>query len=114
MAIATADLTERVGKGVDWNRFFEPPGRLTEPRSVPIVGLGARAAAPERGDDLGHKANESATRLSVLIPTHEDASLLRRSLPTVMRLPHDIEGRADLQYGAYLAGVSLGSTAAAR
>ena len=78
------DLTERVGKGVDWNRFFEPPGRLTEPGSVPIVGLGARAAAPERGDDLGHKANESATRLSVLIPTHEDASLLRRSLPTFL------------------------------
>ncbi len=33
---------------------------------------------------LRHKANESATRLSVLIPTHQDASLLRRSLPTFL------------------------------
>jgi hypothetical protein len=48
-AYPASDLTERVGKGVDRNRFFEPPGRLTEPGSVPIVGLGARAAAPEGG-----------------------------------------------------------------
>ncbi len=54
-AYPPSDLTERVGKGVDRNRFFEPPGRLTEPGSVPIVGLGARAAAPEGGKTWGTK-----------------------------------------------------------
>lgn len=54
-AYPASDLTERVGKGVDRNRFFEPPGRLTEPGSVPIVGLGARAAAPEGGKTWGTK-----------------------------------------------------------
>jgi len=47
--IRPSGLTERVGKGVDRNRFLEPPCRLTEPGSVPIVGLGARASAPEKG-----------------------------------------------------------------
>ena len=57
---------------------------MTVSDAVPIVGCGARAAALEGVDDLRHRANESATRPSVPIPTCEDASLLRRSLPTFL------------------------------
>src|SRR5207344_2261660 len=35
---------------------------------------------------------------------------INRSLPSVMAAPADLPGRSDLLYGAYLAGVSLGST----
>lgn len=42
----------------------------------------------------------------------ESVRIIHRSLPAVMRSPHDVEARGDLLYGAYLAGGVLGSTAA--
>jgi maleylacetate reductase len=40
----------------------------------------------------------------------EGVRAIRRSLPRVMAAPTDLAGRSDLLYGAYLAGVSLGTT----
>ena len=40
----------------------------------------------------------------------EGVRAINRSLPSVMATPADLPGRSDLLYGAYLAGVSLGST----
>jgi maleylacetate reductase len=40
----------------------------------------------------------------------EGVRAIHRSLPTVMAAPADLAGRADLLYGAYLAGISLGTT----
>ena len=40
-----------------------------------------RSTAPDAG----------GASVSVLIPTHSDAHLLRKSLPTLLRHPHDIE-----------------------
>jgi maleylacetate reductase len=40
----------------------------------------------------------------------EGVRAIHRSLPVVMEAPGDLAGRSDLQYGAYLAGVSLGTT----
>jgi maleylacetate reductase len=40
----------------------------------------------------------------------EGVRAIHRSLPAVMDAPGDLAGRSDLQYGAYLAGVSLGTT----
>jgi maleylacetate reductase len=42
----------------------------------------------------------------------EGTRAIQRSLPRVMAAPGDLEGRSDLLYGAYLAGVSLGTTGA--
>jgi alcohol dehydrogenase class IV len=40
----------------------------------------------------------------------EGVRAIHRSLPRVMEHPDDLDGRGDLLYGAYLAGVSLGAT----
>jgi len=40
----------------------------------------------------------------------EGVRAIHRSLPTVMDQPDDLGGRTELLYGAYLAGVSLGTT----
>jgi maleylacetate reductase len=40
----------------------------------------------------------------------EGVRAIHRSLPRVMEHPDDLDGRSDLLYGAYLAGVSLGAT----
>ena len=40
----------------------------------------------------------------------EGVRAIHRSLPTVMDRPDDLDGRTELLYGAYLAGVSLGTT----
>ncbi|HEY8093789.1 MAG TPA: maleylacetate reductase [Acidimicrobiales bacterium] len=40
----------------------------------------------------------------------EGVRAINRSLPSVMAAPTDLPGRSDLLYGAYLAGVSLGSS----
>jgi maleylacetate reductase len=40
----------------------------------------------------------------------EGVRAIAAALPTVMDKPGDIDGRADLLYGAYLAGVALGAT----
>jgi maleylacetate reductase len=40
----------------------------------------------------------------------EGVRAIHRSLPVVMEAPGDLSARSDLQYGAYLAGVSLGTT----
>ena len=40
----------------------------------------------------------------------EGVRAIQRSLPAVMEAPGDLAGRSDLLYGAYLAGVSLGTT----
>jgi len=40
----------------------------------------------------------------------EGVRAISRSLPSVMAAPADLSGRSDLLYGAYLAGVALGST----
>ena len=40
----------------------------------------------------------------------EGVRAIHRSLPVVMEAPGDLAARSDLQYGAYLAGVSLGTT----
>jgi maleylacetate reductase len=40
----------------------------------------------------------------------EGVRAIHRSLPTVMDSPEDLDGRSDLLYGAYLAGVALGAT----
>jgi maleylacetate reductase len=40
----------------------------------------------------------------------EGVRAIHRSLPVVMAGPHELGGRTDLLYGAYLAGVSLGTT----
>jgi maleylacetate reductase len=40
----------------------------------------------------------------------EGVRAIHRSLPAVMEQPSDLDGRSDLLYGAYLAGVALGAT----
>ncbi len=80
------------------------------------VGLPAKVTGPSAFNALAHSvealyapgANPVVSALAM-----EGVRAIHRSLPTVMNSPGDMSARADLLYGAYLSGMSLGATAAA-
>jgi maleylacetate reductase len=77
------------------------------------VGLPAGVTGPSAFNALAHcvealyapGCNPVTSALAL-----EGVRAIRRSLPGVMAAPGDAAGRAELLYGAYLAGVSLGTT----
>jgi maleylacetate reductase len=83
---------------------------------VLTVGLPPQVTGPSAFNALAHSVE------ALYAPGHnpvvsalalEGVRAIHRSLPGVMADPGDLDGRADLLYGAYLAGVSLGATAPA-
>jgi maleylacetate reductase len=80
------------------------------------LGLPERVTGPSAFNALAHSvealyapgANPVVSALAM-----EGVRAIHRSLPTVMSAPSDLSARADLLYGAYLSGMSLGATAAA-
>jgi maleylacetate reductase len=77
------------------------------------VGLPREVTGPSACNALAHcvealyaqGANPVTSAMAL-----EGVRAIQRSLPVVMAAPADLPGRTDLLYGAYLAGVSLGTT----
>ncbi len=84
---------------------YDPQLTVGLPRSVTgPSAFNALAHAVEAIYAPGHNPVVSALALEAVRAIH-------RALPSVMADPTDLEGRSDLLYGAYLAGVALGATA---
>src|SRR4029450_8791627 len=77
------------------------------------VGLPPRVTGPSAFNALAHCVEALyATGCNPVTSAMalEGVRAIHRSLPTVMAAPADLAGRADLLYGASLAGISLGTT----
>jgi maleylacetate reductase len=94
---------------------------IVQPRTVVYdaeltVGLPPGVTGPSAFNALAHSvealyAPGANPVISVL--AMEGVRAIHGALPTVMANPADLDGRSQLQYGAYLSGVALGATAAA-
>ena len=80
---------------------------------VLTLGLPPQVTGPSAFNALAHSVE------ALYAPGHnpvvsalalEGVRAIQRSLPVVMHEPGNLDGRSDLLYGAYLAGVALGAT----
>lgn len=105
-------MTEGAVKRTGRDRKVLPRVVIYDPELT--VSLPPEVSGPSGINALAHSIEglyaEDTNPITMLM-AEESIRALSRSLPTVMRDPKDIDGRSDALYGAWLAGVVLGSVA---